>query len=98
MLNYLDPASPDPVRIISGHKGSIRSMCTVNQGDTKTIYTGSFDGRICAWEVPSGNVTTVAEEDAQIENIAPIDKGILYTVQKKEDLLKKFEMSDVSAT
>jgi hypothetical protein len=73
-------------------------MCSVDEPDSKTIYTGSFDGRVCAWEVPSGDATILAEEEAKIENIAPIDDGILYTVQKKEDLLKKLDLPGVSAT
>ena len=46
-LIYLKEGSDKPYRIIHGHNKNITAMST----DSKTIWTGSFDGRVCAWDV-----------------------------------------------
>ena len=72
-------------------------MCSVpDADDAKTIFTGSFDGRICAWEVATGNGRTLTEEDAIVENLISTKDSLLYTVQKREDLLKKIDLNGYS--
>ncbi|KAI0407687.1 WD40 repeat-like protein [Xylaria palmicola] len=54
-LNYLKEESDQPVKIVQGHNKSITAM----GGDGETLWTGSFDGRVCAWDVASGVGTVV---------------------------------------
>jgi WD40 repeat protein len=51
-LNYIDPREPNrPKRVIKGHQ---RGITTLETTDDKKIYTGSYDGRICSWELGVG--------------------------------------------
>lgn len=53
-INYLDMNNPStPRRIIKGHNKNIVSLASSEDGST--LYTGSFDRRICQWNVKSGN-------------------------------------------
>ncbi|KAI3322453.1 WD40 repeat-like protein [Xylariaceae sp. AK1471] len=54
-LNYLTEESDKPVRIVHGHNKSITAM----GGNGQTLWTGSFDGKICTWDVASGIGTVV---------------------------------------
>src|SRR5579859_1947499 len=51
-LNYLDPSSEKPIRLVSGHQKTINALGTTP--DSKTVFTGSYDGRVCAWDVAEG--------------------------------------------
>lgn len=57
-INYLDPRSPEkPTRVIKGHNKGITSLAI---GKEQTLFTGSYEGRICAWNenVPSATYVT----------------------------------------
>eukprot|EP00842_Homolaphlyctis_polyrhiza_P005756 jgi/Hompol1/6181/HPOL_002220-RA len=46
-LNYFDPNSGNkPTRIIKGHSKSLTSIAI---DEHKTLYTASYDGRVCSW-------------------------------------------------
>ncbi|KAJ8323194.1 WD40 repeat-like protein [Batrachochytrium dendrobatidis] len=46
-INYLDPKSGNkPVRVVKGHTKGITSLAI---DENQTLYTGSYDGRICSW-------------------------------------------------
>jgi WD repeat-containing protein 1 (actin-interacting protein 1) len=51
-LNYLVEGSKKPSRIITGHQKNITAA--VIGGDSKTLYTGSYEGRVCSWDLASG--------------------------------------------
>lgn len=52
-INYLDTSNPSsPKRIVKGHNKNILSLASSQDGST--LYTGSFDSRICQWNVESG--------------------------------------------
>lgn len=56
-ISYLDKNNPSsPSRIIKGHNKNILSLASSEDGST--LYTGSFDSRICQWDVKSGNAET----------------------------------------
>ncbi|EWC46509.1 hypothetical protein DRE_04232 [Drechslerella stenobrocha 248] len=51
-LNYLSEKSPTPIKVVSGHQKSITSLgIETNQ---KTIWTGSYEGRVCSWDLSTG--------------------------------------------
>jgi WD repeat-containing protein 1 (actin-interacting protein 1) len=55
-LNYLHEGSPKPAQILSGHQKNITAL-TIDQRadlDTPTLWTGSYDGRLCAWDSNNG--------------------------------------------
>jgi len=71
-------------------------MCAaIDSEDSKTIFTGSYDGRICAWDVSTGDASVVVEEDANVGNLTRINDKILYTVHKEEDILKQLDMKSM---
>lgn len=53
-LNYLQDGDSKPTRVVQGHNKSMTAMATDNEGKGQTLWTGSFDGRVCTWDVSSG--------------------------------------------
>jgi WD repeat-containing protein 1 (actin-interacting protein 1) len=54
-LNYMREQSDTPIKAVQGHNKTITAMGS----DGKTLWTGSFDGRVCTWDVASGIGTVV---------------------------------------
>ncbi|KAL4901942.1 hypothetical protein BDW74DRAFT_169895 [Aspergillus multicolor] len=62
-LNYLVEGTPEPRQIIQGHQKNITSLTTPGfSGADETLWTGSFDGRVCGWDVPTGKAETIEGE------------------------------------
>lgn len=55
-LIYLNEGKPDPIRIIQGHSKSITALGEAKNG---TVWSGSFDGKVCHWDLKTGTPTTV---------------------------------------
>lgn len=53
-LNYLVEGSQSPTKIVQGHNKSITALGSSGEGKSQTFWTGSFDGRVCSWDVSSG--------------------------------------------
>mmetsp|Transcript_25474 Transcript_25474/g.37581 ORF Transcript_25474/g.37581 Transcript_25474/m.37581 type:complete len:625 (+) Transcript_25474:69-1943(+) len=51
-INYLDPGSSTPVRVVQGHQVAITAM-TVDR-ERGMLYTGSYDGVVCATDLTNG--------------------------------------------
>lgn len=49
-LNYLTEGSDKPTMVVQGHN---RSITAIGVSD-KSLWTGSFEGRVCTWDVASG--------------------------------------------
>ncbi|KFA74156.1 hypothetical protein S40288_06527 [Stachybotrys chartarum IBT 40288] len=58
-LIYLNEGKPDPVRIIQGHNKSITALGGASDGKGTAAWSGSFDGRVCHWDITSGLATVV---------------------------------------
>lgn len=58
-LTYLARGKPQPFRILQGHTKAITAMAVSSDGQ---VWTGSFDGRVCSWDVDSGTATLVDGE------------------------------------
>ena len=91
-LNYLDPSSQDPIRAVSGHQKPINAMGTVN--DYKTIFTGSYDGRVCAWDVATGDAEIVSETGAGIVQFTSSEKSAWSISQ--DNVLKDIDIGKLS--
>lgn len=53
-LNYLVEGSEKPTKIVQGHNKSIMSLATTSSGKGDNLLTGSFDGRVCSWDLSTG--------------------------------------------
>lgn len=53
-LNYLVEGTPEPRQVVQGHQKSITSLTQSVVDNKETLWTGSFDGRVCSWDVSSG--------------------------------------------
>ncbi|KAI1107064.1 WD40 repeat-like protein [Jackrogersella minutella] len=58
-LNYLIEGNPQPIKVVQGHNKSITALGVGSDGKGQTLWTGSFDGRVCKWDVTSGVGTVV---------------------------------------
>ncbi|KAB8263752.1 transcriptional regulator of RNA polII, SAGA, subunit-domain-containing protein [Aspergillus pseudonomiae] len=77
-LNYLVEGTPEPRQVIQGHQKNITSLTHSRPSSgNDTLWTGSFDGRVCSWDVPTG---TAEEADGEshstyIAGLAPTQEG-----------------------
>ncbi|KAI0164237.1 WD40 repeat-like protein [Hypoxylon sp. FL1284] len=53
-LNYLVEGNSKPVKVVQGHNKSITALGVGSDGKGSTLWSGSFDGRVCHWDVSSG--------------------------------------------
>ncbi|KAL9035290.1 MAG: hypothetical protein Q9214_006652, partial [Letrouitia sp. 1 TL-2023] len=60
-LIYLNEGTQTPQRIVQGHQKNITSLATITSGSDnhQTFFTGSSEGRICAWDIASGKADIV---------------------------------------
>lgn len=49
-LNYLSPKSEAPVKIVRGHQKNVTAACI----SASTFFTGSYEGRVNAWDISTG--------------------------------------------
>jgi WD40 repeat protein len=61
-LNYLVEGNQKPTKIVQGHNKSITALASSGEGKSQTFWTGSFDGRVCAWDVGTGLGSAVEGE------------------------------------
>lgn len=53
-LSYLVQGSQKPTNVVQGHNKSITALGSSSDTKGQTLWTGSFDGRVCSWDVASG--------------------------------------------
>lgn len=53
-LNYLVEGKSTPIKVVQGHNKSILALGAGSDGSGKKLITGSFDGRVCTWDVSTG--------------------------------------------
>jgi WD repeat-containing protein 1 (actin-interacting protein 1) len=61
-LNYLDANSSKPTKVVSGHQKNITALCHSGTEGSETLWTGSYDGRLCSWDVAKGSAEAVEGE------------------------------------
>ncbi|KUJ15721.1 WD40 repeat-like protein [Mollisia scopiformis] len=61
-LSYLVEGSQKPTKIVQGHNKSITALGSSHESKYQTLWTGSFDGRVCAWDVATGIGSVVEGE------------------------------------
>lgn len=96
-LNYLTEGSEKPAKVVSGHQGRITAA---GLSDEKTLWTGSYEGRINAWDVATG-AADKADGEAHsnyVAGIAPsVKEGRIYSVGW-DDSLRTIDSSQHSFT
>jgi WD40 repeat protein len=82
-LNYFAEGTPNPTRLIQGHQSNITSLTRSETDNRETLWTGSSDGRVCAWDVADGTATAM-EGDGHTGYISGIaadrSSGCIYSV------------------
>ncbi|KIX03938.1 ribosomal protein S18 [Rhinocladiella mackenziei CBS 650.93] len=58
-LNYLYTGSSKPTKILSGHQKNITAMTSSGESESSTLWTGSYEGRLCSWDAASGDAETI---------------------------------------
>jgi WD repeat-containing protein 1 (actin-interacting protein 1) len=91
-LTYLDPSSPQPVKTVHGHQKAITALRTTD--DRKSVLTGSYDGRVCAWDVASGDAEVVTESGPGVVQFANAAKALWSITQ--DDVLKGIDIENLS--
>lgn len=51
-LNYLNLSAHQPYKVVHGHQKAITTLKVTKE--SKTLFTGSYDGRICKWDTTVG--------------------------------------------
>jgi WD40 repeat protein len=58
-LNYLTEGSDKPIKVVQGHNKSVTALGVASEGNGKILTTGSFDGKVCSWDLSTGTGTVV---------------------------------------
>ncbi|KAF2101758.1 actin cortical patch component [Rhizodiscina lignyota] len=80
-LNYLVDGSPKPTKVVRGHQKNITAAAAAGS----TLVTGSYEGRVCAWDLETGAAEKV-DGDSHTNYVAGItaesskDAGRMYSV------------------
>lgn len=83
-LNYLKEGSQKPTRVVRGHQKNITSAAISND----TFYTGSYEGRVCAWDVSNGEAAAVdgSGPTNYVAGLSADPNGSIYTVSWDDTL------------
>lgn len=83
-LNYLVEGTPEPRQVIQGHQKNITSLTQSTLDDKETLWTGSFEGRVCSWDVATGSAAEIEGEShpGYIAGLVPTSEGAgrIYSV------------------
>ncbi|QIW94892.1 hypothetical protein AMS68_000410 [Peltaster fructicola] len=76
-LNYLQEGSDAPIRVVRGHSKAI----TAAGSTSRSLFTGSADGQVRAWDLKSGSASAVdgSTHSNYVSGVAVGDKQV-YTV------------------
>ncbi|KAL5362811.1 WD40 repeat-like protein [Aspergillus floccosus] len=76
-LNYLVEGTPEPRQVVQGHQNNITSLTRSSGSGQETLWTGSFDGRVCSWDVPTGAAEEIDGDShsAYIAGLTPTQEG-----------------------
>ncbi|PIA18136.1 WD40 repeat-like protein [Coemansia reversa NRRL 1564] len=97
-LNYLQLDSATPVRVVTGHQRPITAAALTRK---QTLYTASYDGRLCTWDfggrLPLGVATTATGSlgAARVEDAAA--SGELVALGSLDGRLRFAEASAVTS-
>lgn len=95
-LHYLDAATGQILRNVTGHSKGLLSM--VIDASAQKLYSAGFDGRLCSWETQAGlaHIVPSASSNHQINAIAMAGKQILSVAL--DDHMKSISTSSEALT
>lgn len=73
-LTYLIEGKPEPVRIVQGHSKGITALSAGSDGKGTQVWSGSFDGRICHWDISTG-LASVVDGQPHTNKVAQFASG-----------------------
>lgn len=86
-LNYLVDGNPKPTRVVQGHQKNITSLTKFGpdgSNDKQTLWSGSFEGRVCSWDVATGDADKIEGDShsGYIAGLATTQEGAgrIYSV------------------
>ncbi|KAJ1718239.1 WD40 repeat-like protein, partial [Coemansia biformis] len=95
-LNYLRMDSAAPVRVVTGHQKAITAAVLAHP---QTLYTASYDGRVCTWDFAGSPGTAAAVEGStggvRVEDAAA--SGDLVALGSMDDTLRFVRAGTVAA-
>ena len=97
-LNYFQEGSEKPVKVVRGHQKAITA--TGLASNSKTIWTGSYEGRSRCWDLATGTADLVDGEmhSNYVSGIATsVKEGRIYSVGW-DDTLRTIDASQKSFT
>ncbi|GAB7346680.1 hypothetical protein MBLNU459_g1802t1 [Dothideomycetes sp. NU459] len=97
-LNYLAEGNDKPIRVVRGHQKAITAARFT--ADSNTLWTGSYEGRVCAWDAASGAADKVDGESPKnyVSGFAASkSEGRIYSVSW-DDTLRTIDTSTRSFT
>jgi WD40 repeat protein len=99
-LNYLYEGSDAPARVVQGHNKSITAFGGGGGAlsSPKTLWTGSFDGRVCQWDMGAGTAAAVegASHSNQVVGFAASASGAKTYSVGWDDTLRAVDASSVT--
>lgn len=93
-LNYLSEGTPSPQRVVQGHQKNITTVAIAQSSTDQTLFTGSSDGRICAWSFSRGVGEILGGEGHTnyVSGIATSRDGRIFSVGW-DDTLRSIDIS-----
>ncbi|KAJ2957838.1 hypothetical protein NQ176_g11219 [Zarea fungicola] len=58
-LTYLQEGKAESIRIVQGHDRGITTLIRASDNKGTALHTGSFDGRVCHWDIKTGTAAVV---------------------------------------
>lgn len=83
-LNYLHEGNEQPTQVLTGHQKTINALHLLEFGDTPTLWSNSWDGRVNRWDLSTKRATG-PKGQGHVCRIAgltgtPEGNGTVYTV------------------
>ncbi|KAJ1647424.1 WD40 repeat-like protein [Coemansia asiatica] len=96
-LNVLSMDSEKPVRVVVGHQKPITAAVMT---PAKTLFTGSYDGKLCMWDFASqpgvASVVAGSTGDARLDTAASSNSGFV-ALGYMDDTLRFAEKDSISS-
>ncbi|KAJ1561533.1 hypothetical protein HK096_004353 [Nowakowskiella sp. JEL0078] len=94
-INYFSPNTSTPIRTVRGHQKAITAL--TSDIATKTLYTGSYDGRVYSWglgesKVSGGGTPVEGGHTNQVAGLS-VDDGKVVSVGF-DDTMRSFLIGD----
>ena len=81
--------------MVSGHQKTVKALGVTP--DATTLFTASYDGRVCAWDVASGDANVISETEGNVVQFASSEKGAWSASSvSNADVLKEFDVKKLS--